>query len=79
MSKPLGNLESEVLSLPRDERARLARLILLSLDSDSYEDPNAVEQAWAEEIERRVADLRSGRVQAIPGEQVLEELKDLRE
>jgi hypothetical protein len=29
-----------------------------------------VEKAWAEEVERRVAEPRSGAVQAIPGEQV---------
>jgi hypothetical protein len=33
--------------------------------------------AWAEVIERRVAELRSGNVKPIPGEQVLDELEDL--
>lgn len=77
MSKPLERLESEVLSLPHHERAHLARVILLSLDSDSYEEPDAVESAWVEEVERRVTDIRSGKVKAIPGEHVLEELEDL--
>jgi len=33
--------------------------------------------AWAEEIERRVAELRSGKVKPIPGEQVFDELEGL--
>jgi putative addiction module component (TIGR02574 family) len=77
MSKPLERLESEILKLPHGERAHLARVILLSLDSDRYEEAAAVGEAWAEEIERRVVELRSGRIQPIPGEQVLEELEDL--
>lgn len=33
--------------------------------------------AWAAEIHRRVEELRSGKVRAIPGEQVFDELEDL--
>ena len=33
-----------------------------------------VEQAWDEEIKRRVDEIRSGKVKMIPGEQVLREL-----
>lgn len=65
-------IESAALQLPRSERARLAERLIASLDEDSE-----VEQAWAEEIERRVAELRSGAVETIPGEQVFAELKDL--
>jgi putative addiction module component (TIGR02574 family) len=77
MSKPLERLESEVLRLSHEERARLAQLILVSLDSDSFEDPETVEKAWAEEIERRVAEVLSGVVQTIPGDEVFKEIEDL--
>jgi putative addiction module component (TIGR02574 family) len=77
MSKALKRLASEVLSLPHGQRAELARALLLSLDSATYEDSGVVEKAWAEEVERRVAELRSGAVQAIPGDQVFKELEDL--
>ena len=77
MSKPLKRLESEVLSLPHGQRAELACALLLSLDSATCEDPDAVEKAWAQEVERRVAELRSGAVKTIPGEQVFKELEDL--
>ncbi|HEX7238809.1 MAG TPA: addiction module protein [Longimicrobiaceae bacterium] len=66
------NVESAALQLPRSERARLAERLIASLDEDA-----GIEQAWAEEIRRRVEDLRSGRVQPVPGEQVFEELKSL--
>lgn len=36
-----------------------------------------IEQAWAEEVRRRVEELRAGTVQPIPGEQVFAELKSL--
>ncbi len=65
-------VESAAMQLPRSERARLAERLIASLDEDAR-----VEQAWAEEIERRVGELRSGAVRPIPGEIVFEELKDL--
>jgi putative addiction module component (TIGR02574 family) len=65
-------IEAAALQLPRAERARLAERLIASLDENA-----GVEQAWAQEIERRVTELRSGEVETIPGEQVFEELKDL--
>lgn len=70
--RSVGGVPPPTLRLPRSERARLAERLIASLDEDT-----SVEQAWAEEIERHVAGLRSGEVQPIPGEQVFEELKDL--
>jgi len=53
------------------ERAELAGLLLESLESEQDED---VESAWAEEIERRVRQLDSGEVKAIPWAQIRAEL-----
>ena len=72
MNSTAEMVESAALQLPRSERARLAERLIASLDEDTD-----IERAWAEEIERRVGELRSGKVQPIPGEQVFEELKDL--
>ena len=77
MSKPLERLESEVLGLSQAERARLAHVILLSLEHEPFEEPEAVEAAWAKEIERRVEDVRTGRVKTIPGEEVFREIEGL--
>ncbi|MET0395419.1 MAG: addiction module protein [Longimicrobiaceae bacterium] len=42
-------------------------------ESSGEDDGHAA--AWAAEIQRRVEELRSGKVQPIPGEKVFEELK----
>lgn len=65
-------VESAALQLPRAERTRLAERLIASLEEDTE-----VEQAWAEEIRRRVEELRTGGVEPIPGEQVFAELKSL--
>jgi len=46
-----------VLRLPRDERARVAREILRSLDEGEDDD---VDAAWLTEIERRMKDFDEG-------------------
>jgi putative addiction module component (TIGR02574 family) len=74
----MERLESEVLSLPHEDRARLAQLILVSLEEDAADaDSENVERAWAEEIGRRVAEVRSGAVKLIPGDEVFKEIEDL--
>jgi putative addiction module component (TIGR02574 family) len=59
-------LEAEVLKLPSHERARLAELLLASLDED-----DEIMEAWADVAERRYEELRSGAVKAIPAEEVI--------
>jgi putative addiction module component (TIGR02574 family) len=45
------------------DRAELAGLLLESIEDQPEE---GVEEAWAAEIERRIADYRAGRVRMIP-------------
>ncbi len=59
-------LQAEVLKLPSHERARLAELLISSLDEEGE-----IEAAWADEAERRYRDLCSGAVEGIPAEEVL--------
>jgi putative addiction module component (TIGR02574 family) len=47
------------LQLPARDRADIAGILLWTLDT--REDPN-VEAAWAAEVERRIADMDSGKV-----------------
>jgi putative addiction module component (TIGR02574 family) len=61
METQLEILESEALKLTPGERAALAQRMLASLDEDSE-----IEDAWAAEIERRIAEVESGAVQVIP-------------
>ena len=57
---------SQALTLPLKQRARIAHELLVSLDEEPPDDPNEVAKAWDDEIARRVADLRTGRVKAVP-------------
>lgn len=72
MAEPIRTIEAEALKLGDKDRAELARILLLSLDDSQDQDTAA---AWAEEAERRYQELRSGAVQGIPSDQVLEEAR----
>lgn len=61
METQLEALEAEALKLTSAERAALAQFLLASLDEDGD-----IEQAWAVEVERRIAEVESGAVQVIP-------------
>ena len=54
-------LEVEALKLTPSERAALVQRLLASLAEDAE-----IEEAWAAEVERRIADVESGSVQVIP-------------
>lgn len=63
-------IESAAFQLPRAKRADLAAKLIASLDEE-----DAIDAAWAEEIERRVREVDSGKVELIPGEQVMAEMR----
>ena len=66
MSSRLKDLEAEALKLSPEERAQLADRLLASLS----EDP-AVEEAWAAEVERRIAAIESGRSKHVPAAEAI--------
>ena len=70
MSITIETLEAEVLKLAPSERSRLLERLILSLDADAE-----VEDAWAREADRREAELDSGAVTAIPGDQMMDRLR----
>ena len=61
MENQLELLEAEALKLSANERAAFAQLLLASLDEDTE-----IEEAWAIETERRIAEIESGTTQVIP-------------
>jgi putative addiction module component (TIGR02574 family) len=65
-------IAEEALSLPSEARALLVDRLVESLDpaEDGY-----IRQVWATEGMRRLEEARSGRVQTIPGDQALEEVR----
>lgn len=67
-------LEAEVLGLSAAERSRLLERLIASLDADPE-----IQEAWVQEAERRDAEVDSGAVSLVPGDQVLSRLRtDLR-
>jgi putative addiction module component (TIGR02574 family) len=67
-------LEKEVLRLPPEERARLAELLLSSLDELSESD---LERVWFAEAQRRAEQIDSGSAQLISSEEVEKKARSL--
>jgi putative addiction module component (TIGR02574 family) len=69
MRNQLELLEREALKLSSDERAAFARVLLSSLDED-----NEIDEVWADEMERRIAQVEAGCVELISVEAAISEL-----
>lgn len=72
MSLTLEQLAEEAMRLPVDSRAQLADKLVESLD---LQEPDQLRRLWLTEAIRRRDEIRSGQVRAIPGEQVLAEVR----
>ena len=66
MSNQFEDIEAEALKLTSEERAHLADRLLASLSENAE-----VEEAWAIEVERRVADIESGRAHLVPAAEAI--------
>jgi hypothetical protein len=62
MKIPIEVLEAEVMALPPAQRSWLLDRLLSSLDADTE-----WATAWAEEVDRREADIAAGRSDWVPG------------
>ena len=67
MTQQAAELLQKALSLSDKERAELACSLIDSLDATVDE---GVEEAWDEEIARRIHDIDSGKVKAVPWDEV---------
>jgi hypothetical protein len=61
--KSVDEITTEIMGLRLEERARLAELLIVSLDAPSEEE-NLV--LWVKEAERRLGELRAGSKSAVP-------------
>ncbi|MFT3665018.1 addiction module protein [Piscinibacter sp.] len=61
MPSTVTDLEVQALRLAPEERAQLADRLLASLSADT-----SIEEEWATEAHRRLAELEAGTVAAIP-------------
>jgi putative addiction module component (TIGR02574 family) len=67
VTRAVQELYEKASELAPNDRAELAGLLLESIEEPADE---GVEDAWAAEIERRMADFRAGRVKTIPWSEV---------
>jgi len=63
-------LIEEISSLPVEDRVLVADSVLRSLNPPEAE----IDKKWAKEAKKRLDELRSGKVEAIPGEEVFEKI-----
>lgn len=70
MGPEVTDILKRALALPVEERAALANTLLESIgDSDE-----SAQQAWDEEVARRIEDLKVGKAVTVPWEQLHREL-----
>jgi putative addiction module component (TIGR02574 family) len=70
MSPEVSDLLKRALALSEDERAALANTLLDSLETRN----ESVQEAWDEEVARRMKDLKAGKAVTVPWEQLHREL-----
>lgn len=72
----IEQLEQWLLELPTDERARIARLLIESLDAPADEvEQAAIEEAWKAEIDRRIEEIDRGEVELLPAAEVFARMR----
>jgi putative addiction module component (TIGR02574 family) len=74
MPLTLEQLTDEAMKLPVTSRILLADKLVESLDSEELDE---IQLLWSAEAIQRRDEIRSGQVQAIPGEEVLDEVRRL--
>lgn len=73
MATTVEQLAQQAMSLPSESRARLADLLVESLEGEVL---GTTEQLWIAEAKRRRDEVRSGTVETISGEEALREVRD---
>lgn len=76
MALTLAEIEAQALQLSIRERSELAHRLIVSLEGPADDAPEAIAQAWDEEIARRVSDMEEGRTQWIPADEVMRRIRD---
>ena len=73
MGPTVEQLAQQALALPSESRARLADLLVESLEGDVL---GTIEQLWTSEAKRRRDEVREGKVRTIEGEEALRRVRD---
>ena len=73
MGATVEQLVEQALALPSESRARLADLLVESLEGD---DLGRIEQVWMTEAKRRRNEVREGKTRTIEGGEALRRVRD---
>jgi putative addiction module component (TIGR02574 family) len=72
MSPGVAEIEAKIRSLSLEDKSELLRVLIAEIDGPADAD---VERAWLAEAQRRFREVREGKVQPVPGEDVFENLR----
>jgi putative addiction module component (TIGR02574 family) len=70
MIATIDSLFTDALTLPDDSRLQLVERLIPTIQSEP-----SLEAEQLQEVQRRMDDVRAGRVQTLPGEQVFREIE----
>ncbi len=73
MNNSLEKIKGDALSLTVQDRAKLAKALIYSLDNEINNDLHG--SLWDVELERRVKEILDGDVKGIPAEQVFAKIR----
>ena len=73
MTTAMKQLIHDALELSVEEKAELAHILIASIDGSDDED---VSSAWDVELEKRVREIREGRVKGTPSKEVFAKLEE---
>ncbi|MFO8058772.1 MAG: addiction module protein [bacterium] len=68
----INDLIREASQLPVEERVKIVDSLLRTINAP---DPD-IDQAWVKTAEKRLAELRAGRVKSIPGDEIFSKIKN---
>ncbi len=74
MATTVERLAEQAMNLPTELRARLADLLVESLDADEL---GQIDRLWIAEAKRRRDEARGGRVETVPGEEALQKVRNV--
>jgi putative addiction module component (TIGR02574 family) len=73
MNIKTSDLIAMIESMPIDVRTNLVEIILASLQPIQKD----IDELWVQEVEERISDINSGKVQLLSGEEVFQEIKEI--
>ncbi|NET62230.1 MAG: addiction module protein [Symploca sp. SIO2E6] len=79
--RTVDEIFNEALTLPNASRVILVEKLVesLALDEETNHIDEAIQELWIEEAQKRIDEIRSGAVKAIPGEEALARVRQLLE